>query len=81
MKLKSYFLPLLTLYIIIISYFSRESLTTPVDRDGGDGAPVSTPAAVTGGKYVPPSMRGAEGRIGLGDSMPDRRRDDTAAIR
>jgi len=56
-------------------------LTTPVDRDGADGAPAAAPAATAGGKYVPPSKRGAEGRIGLGDTMPDRRRDDTAAIR
>ena len=59
----------------------KESLTTPVDRDGADGAPTAAPAAVAGGKYVPPSKRGSEGRIGVGDSMPDRRRDDTAAIR
>jgi len=59
----------------------KESLTTPVDRDGADGAPAAAPAATAGGKYVPPSKRGAEGRIGLGDTMPDRRRDDTAAIR
>jgi len=58
---------------------------------GGEGADAAAPAAAAasgatvGGKYVPPSRRGAEGASSagarLGDTMPDRRRDDTAAIR
>jgi len=52
---------------------------------GAGGAAAAAPAAPAatgaGGKYVPPSKRGVEGRVGLGDTMPDRRRDDTAAIR
>jgi len=48
---------------------------------GPGGAGAGPGAAGIGGKYVPPSRRGAEGRIG--ESMPDRKgRDaDTAAIR
>jgi len=49
---------------------------------GGPGGAGSGPGAPgAGGKYVPPSRRGADGRIG--ESMPDRKgRDvDTAAIR
>jgi len=65
----------------------KDSLTNPVDREGAEpsaaaaasaGAAPAGPSSA-GGKYVPPSKRGAEGRIG--DTMPDRRRDDTAAIR
>ena len=69
----------------------RESLTGPVEGEGGpDGAGAATaaaaaPAAGAGGKYVPPSRRGgdnssAQSRIS-GTSMPDKRREDTAAIR
>jgi translation initiation factor 3 subunit G len=65
----------------------KDSLTE-VGRDTGDDGPSTAAAAApaaggstAGGKYVPPSKRGVEGRIGVGDSMPDRRRDDTAAIR
>jgi len=62
----------------------KDSLTNAVEREGQGAEPaaaaVSAPAATSaGGKYVPPSRRGAEGRVG--DTMPDRRRDDTAAIR
>lgn len=48
---------------------------------GPGGAGPGPGAAGQGGKYVPPSRRGAEGRVG--ESMPDRKgRDaDTAAIR
>jgi len=48
---------------------------------GPGGAGAGPGAAGQGGKYVPPSRRGADGRIG--ESMPDRKgRDaDTAAIR
>eukprot|EP00092_Neocalanus_flemingeri_P050293 GFUD01058093.1.p1 GENE.GFUD01058093.1~~GFUD01058093.1.p1 ORF type:complete len:297 (-),score=92.37 GFUD01058093.1:109-999(-) len=70
----------------------RESLTGPAEGEGGpEGAGAATPAggaapggAGAGGKYVPPSRRGgmsdAQARIS-GDSMPDKRREDTAAIR
>jgi len=79
----------------------RESLTGPVEGEGaGAEGGASTPAPATpapapaggstvGGKYVPPSRRGGEGRPGMsdaqariaGDSMPRDRREDTAAIR
>jgi len=75
----------------------RESLSGPVDGDAPDGAgaaaaPSAPSAATSGGKYVPPSMRGgaagsrpgmsdAQARVQGGDMMPDRRREDTAAIR
>ena len=70
----------------------RDSLMGPGDEaDGGpEGGAAASPAAAAagggggaGGKYVPPSRRGmsdAQARI-TGDSMPDRRREDTAAIR
>jgi len=71
----------------------RESLTGPVEGEGGPeggagaaAAPGPAPAGGgggAGGKYVPPSRRGmsdAQARIS-GDSMPDKRREDTAAIR
>lgn len=76
----------------------RESLTGPVEGEGGaeapaggsGAAPAPAPGAgsTVGGKYVPPSRRGAGGatmsdaqaRIS-GDSMPRDRREDTAAIR
>jgi len=76
----------------------RESLTGPVDGEGGppgEGGPAAQPPAGgappaagggAGGKYVPPSRRGAGGmsdaqaRI-AGDTMPRDRREDTAAIR
>lgn len=54
----------------------------PPGPSAGPGGPGAGPGAPgQGGKYVPPSRRGAEGRIG--ESMPDRKgRDaDTAAIR
>jgi len=49
---------------------------------GGDLSEIPTAANITG-KYVPPSRRGLDGasRPGMGSSMPDRRRDDTAAVR
>jgi len=49
---------------------------------GGDITELPSAASTTG-KYVPPSRRGADGapRPGMGSSMPDRRRDDTAAVR
>jgi len=59
----------------------KDSLSN-VEREGSEPAAAGAPApeaSSSGGKYVPPSKRGADGRIG--DSMPDRRRDDTAAIR
>eukprot|EP00088_Acartia_fossae_P049119 TRINITY_DN5387_c0_g1_i1.p1 TRINITY_DN5387_c0_g1~~TRINITY_DN5387_c0_g1_i1.p1 ORF type:complete len:289 (-),score=79.24 TRINITY_DN5387_c0_g1_i1:530-1396(-) len=61
----------------------KDSLSN-VEREPGAGAPptaaVAAPApSQAGGKYVPPSKRGVEGRVG--DTMPDKRRDDTAAIR
>jgi len=67
----------------------KDSLTKGMAGEDGaepmaaNAAPaVAAPAAIgAGGKYVPPSKRGVEGRPGLGDTMPDRRRDDTAAIR
>merc|ERR1712013_175535 len=68
----------------------RESLTGPVEGEGGaeGAAAAAAPAGGgggAGGKYVPPSRRGgdnssAQSRIS-GDSMPDKRREDTAAIR
>jgi len=69
----------------------RESLTGPVDGSEPEASAAAAPApaagggATQGGKYVPPSRRGggmsdAQARIS-GDSMPDRRREDTAAIR
>lgn len=65
----------------------KQSLTTVrEDTDDAAGAPGQPAGAAAagggggaGGKYVVPSKRGVEGRVG--DSMPDRRRDDTAAIR
>jgi len=73
----------------------RESLTGPLDAEGGEkdagGAAAAASAAPVGaaggggGKYVPPSRRAAPGTSALervqGDTMPDRRREDTAAIR
>jgi len=59
----------------------KDSLSTVLERDGGEPAAAAAapaPAATAGGKYVPPSKRGVDR---VGDSMPDRRRDDTAAIR
>lgn len=60
----------------------KDSLST-LEPGGGElsSASSSAPAPTVGGKYVPPSKRGMEGRVGLGDSMPDKKRDDTAAIR
>jgi len=67
----------------------RESLTGPTEGDAESATEASTAAPPSGGgggaggKYVPPSRRGmsdAQARI-TGDSMPDRRREDTAAIR
>jgi len=72
----------------------RESLTGPVDGEGGPegssgapapAAPASGGGGGAGGKYVPPSRRGGDGmsaqaRIS-GESMQDKRREDTAAIR
>jgi len=67
----------------------RESLTGPIEgegeKEGAGAAAAPAPAAGgPGGKYVPPSRRGEAGsalqRI-QGDTMPDRRREDTAAIR
>jgi len=69
----------------------RESLTGPVDGEGLEGSSAPAPAAPAssggggaGGKYVPPSRRGgmsdAQARIS-GESMQDKRREDTAAIR
>ena len=43
----------------------------PGSSGGPGGAGAGPGAAGTGGKYVPPSRRGAEGRIG--ESMPDRK--------
>merc|ERR1712013_30719 len=60
----------------------RESLTGPVDE-----AAAAPGGAGGGNKYVPPSRRGdggmsdAQARVSGGDMMPDRRREDTAAIR
>jgi len=70
-----------------------ESLTGPVEGDEAPAAaaqPAPGGGAVQGSKYVPPSRRGAGGSAGMsdaqarvqgGDMMPDRRREDTAAIR
>jgi len=68
----------------------RDSLMGPDEADGGPEGATAAPAAAAagggggaGGKYVPPSRRGmsdAQSRI-QGDSMPERRREDTAAIR
>ena len=69
----------------------RESLSGPVEESAPEASNASTLATAapaggaTGGKYVPPSRRGgdnssAQARIS-GDSMPDKRREDTAAIR
>ena len=43
----------------------------PGSSGGPGGAGAGPGAAGPGGKYVPPSRRGAEGRIG--ESMPDRK--------
>jgi len=62
----------------------KDSLTNVAPEGGETAAAPAQPqaqASSAGGKYVPPSRRGMEGRPGLGDSMPDKRRDDTAAIR
>ena len=71
----------------------RESLTGPVEGEGGPegaaaggAAAAAAPAAGAGGKYVPPSRRGgdnssAQSRISGDSMMPDKRREDTAAIR
>jgi len=64
----------------------KESLTNVGEPGAPGGAEAGAAAAAgagstAGGKYVPPSKRGMEGRVGLGDSMPDKRRDDTAAVR
>jgi len=72
----------------------RETLIGPGEgEEGGAETAAAAPApaggggggggSAGGGKYVPPSRRGmseAQARI-TGDSMPDRRREDTAAIR
>lgn len=67
----------------------KESLAA-LDKENGGGPAEATPEAslalpqAAGGKYVPPSRRGPDGapaRPGMGSSMPDRRRDDTAAVR
>ena len=58
---------------------AETAAAAPAPAGGGGGGGGSA----GGGKYVPPSRRGmseAQARI-TGDSMPDRRREDTAAIR
>lgn len=71
----------------------RESLTGPVDGEEAKEEPASEArsrlgdqSAPTAGKYVPPSKRGgamsdAQSRVQGGDAMPDRRNQDTAALR
>jgi len=67
----------------------KESLAALEKENGvpGEETPASValaPAPSAGGKYVPPSRRGPDGapRPGMTDSrMPDRRRDDAAAVR
>ncbi|KIM38380.1 hypothetical protein M413DRAFT_30212 [Hebeloma cylindrosporum] len=52
------------------------------DDDLGTGPETSAPAAATGGKYVPPSMRGAAGSRGAGESMRGAgNRDDLPTLR
>ena len=53
----------------------------PGSADAGATTAAAGTGTTAGGKYVPPSQPGMEGRVGLGDSMPDERRDATAAIR
>ena len=64
--------------------FNRESLSGTENRENPEAAAPAAAANTVGGKYVPPSRRGAEGSSAgarLGDTMPERRRDDTAAVR
>jgi translation initiation factor 3 subunit G len=52
------------------------------DDDVGTGAEASAPAATVGGKYVPPSMRGAGGARAAGESMRGTgNRDDLPTLR
>jgi len=62
----------------------KESLSGTENRENPEAAAPAAAANTVGGKYVPPSRRGAEGSSAgarLGDTMPERRRDDTAAVR
>ncbi|KAF8157209.1 eukaryotic translation initiation factor 3 subunit G-domain-containing protein [Crassisporium funariophilum] len=52
------------------------------DDDAGTGAEMAAPAASAGGKYVPPSMRGAGGARAAGESMRGAgNRDDLPTLR
>ena len=54
---------------------------TGPDDDVGTGPEPSAPTAATGGKYVPPSMRGAGGVRAPGESMRPGNRDDLPTLR
>ena len=54
---------------------------TGPDDDVGTGPEPSAPTAATGGKYVPPSMRGAGGVRAPGESMRSGNRDDLPTLR
>ena len=69
------------LLLWILSHFVSDTGAGP-DDDLGTGPDTSAPAAATGGKYVPPSMRGAAGSRGAGESMRGTgNRDDLPTLR
>jgi translation initiation factor 3 subunit G len=73
-----------TFYNALIDYFSFFISDTGAgpDDDLGTAPDTSAPAATTGGKYVPPSMRGAAGSRGAGESMRGAgNRDDLPTLR
>ena len=64
------------------SVLTKNLLDTGPEDDTGTGPEISAPAAATGGKYVPPSMRGAGGVRGPGESMRGPgNRDDLPTLR
>ena len=64
------------------SILTKNILDTGPEDDTGTGPEISAPAAATGGKYVPPSMRGAGGVRGPGESMRGPgNRDDLPTLR
>jgi len=69
------------LLLLTLSHFISDTGAGP-DDDLGTGPETSAPAAATGGKYVPPSMRGAAGSRGAGESMRGTgNRDDLPTLR